>query len=239
MTNDTLQNTLQTLLQSGTTTNPALNKLISDYTEYHVVLVAVGGLFLLGLILLNLFLWMRFKSIARADSRKWTFEKKTYFYFGASSVLLSLFMALIFVANVSTALNARQEFSVAVNMLEPAKTGTQKDQRYQLFRTWLQSGISDTPSLIQSKINNRLGWQLPKAIICSVLLMILVMLSARVWRILIRGLRGRKTEWNLKQRAFLLSGVGTTVVICFLPMLMVIGNTQASFAPIFLTLTFG
>jgi hypothetical protein len=82
---DTLQETLRKLLESGTESNPALNALIGDYTTYHVVLVVVGGLFLLGLIVLATFFWTRFRRAPRTDTRRWTFEKKTYFAFGVLS----------------------------------------------------------------------------------------------------------------------------------------------------------
>jgi hypothetical protein len=238
MTNGTLQQTVQTLIQSGTNSNPVLGKLISDYTNYHVVLVVVGGIFLFSLILLNLFLWERFQKSPRTNTRQWTFEKKTYFYLGASSVFLSLFIALVFAANLSTVLEARKQFLVAVARLESPQAGTPKHERYQSFNAWLQSGNAQVPSPIQIKINKRLAWQQPKAITCSVLLVLFALLSARVWQTLIRTLRLASSGWHLKERALLLSGV-LSVVSCSVLMLMVIGNTQASFAPIFLTLTFG
>jgi hypothetical protein len=238
MAKDTLQNTLQALLQSGTTSNPALNGLIGDYTKYHVVLVVVGGLFLVSLILLSLFFWRQFQKGTGTNTRRWTFEKKTHFYLGVSSVFLSLFMALVFAANISTVLEARKEFSVAVGTLERPQVGTPKDKRYQSFESWLQSGSSQMPTLIQSKINHRLAWQQPKAIICSVLLVVFLVLSTRVWQSLIRKSRVTESKWKFKDRALFVSGV-VGVISCSLLMLMVIGNTQASIAPIFLTLSLG
>jgi hypothetical protein len=238
MTKDTLQNTLQTLIQSGTTSNPALNGLISDYTNYHVVLMVVGGIFLFSLSFLSLFLWRQFQKVPRTNTRQWTFEKKTYLYLGVSSIFLSLFMALVFSANISTVLEARKEFSIAVGTLELPQLGTPKDKRYRSFESWLQSGSSQIPTLIQGKINHRLAWQQPKAIICSVLLVVFVVLSTRVWQTLIRKSRVTESKWKFKDRALFVSGV-VGVVSCSLLMLMVIGNTQAAIAPIFLTLSLG
>ena len=231
--NDSLQDTLQTLIQSGTTSNAALNRLINDYADYHMMLTFVGGLFLVSLLLLSFFLWRRSTKVHSI------FEKKTYLYFGGISVIVSLFMALIVAANLSSALDARQAFAGSHEMLSTPQTGTPKDQRYQSFQAWVQSGSVQMPSLVQSKINNRLSWQLPKAIICSILLVLLVAICTRVWQTLIRKSRSRQTKWSFRQAALLLSGVVATVIVCFLPMLMVIGNTQASFAPIVLTLFFG
>ena len=46
-----LQGTLEELLESGSTSNAALNRLLDDYTTYHATLVVVGGCFLLALVL--------------------------------------------------------------------------------------------------------------------------------------------------------------------------------------------
>ena len=93
------------------------------------------------------------------------------------------------------------------------------------------------PSLIQSKIDDRLAWQRPKAIICSVLLMVFVVLSDRIWRTLIRKSRVQ-AKWKPKERTLLMAGI-VTVTACFPLMLMVMGNTQGSIVPIALTLFFG
>lgn len=238
MTNDTLQQTVQTLIQSGTTSNPVLNKLISDYSNYHLVLVIVGGLFLFGLVWLNLFLWGRFTKASKANTRKWTFEKKTYFHLGVFSILVSLLMAFTVIVNASTVLEARGEFSVAIATLKPSQVSIKRQERYQSFNTWLQSGHLEIPDLIQSKIDNRLAWQRPKAIICSILLVMFMILNARVWQTLIRRSHLRDAKWSLKERALFVSGLATSLS-CPLLMLMVVANAEASFAPIVFTLAFG
>jgi hypothetical protein len=238
MKNDTLQQTVQTLVQSGTNSNPVLNALISDYANYHLVLVVVGGLFLLGLIWLNLFLWGRFTKASKADARKWTFEKKTYFHLGVFSVLVSLFMAFMVIVNASTVLEARQEFVVAIATLKPQHVSIKRYEHYQSFNSWLQSGRLEIPSLIQNKIDNRLAWQRPKAIVCSILLVGFLIFSARVWQTLIQTSHVRDAKWSLKQRALFVSGLATSLS-CPLLMLMVVANAEASFAPIVFTLAFG
>lgn len=158
MNSDSLQTTLNNLLQSGTQSNPALNSLLSDYIKYHVVLLIVGGLFTLILVTLSILFWARYKRAPKTDTSKWTFEKKTYFSFGLLTTIVGLFMALIVAANTSNVLNPRQGFSGAVGMLGTSQTGTHKAELYQSFNTWLQSGSTHAPALIQSKINDRLAW---------------------------------------------------------------------------------
>ncbi len=234
----TLQETLREMLRSGTESNPALNMLMDDYTTYHVVLVIIGTLFLLGLILLAVLFWTRFRGAPKADTGKWTFEKKTYFFFGVLSVLVGLFLALVVAANVSTVVNPRPGFAGSISMLGTPKAGTQTDDLYRSVNAWLQSGSPDTPSVVQSRIDDRLAWQRPKAIVTSVLLLVFLALSALIWRTLIRKSRDHAARWRLKEAALLLLGVAT-VLACLLLMLMVMGNTQGSIAPISLTLFFG
>ncbi|HLW00827.1 MAG TPA: hypothetical protein VKT82_19365 [Ktedonobacterales bacterium] len=73
--NNNLQNTLNKLLQSGSRSNPALNMLINDYIEYHLVLVVVGGFVVLLILLLSIFFWTRWKRAPKSGKHKWTFEK--------------------------------------------------------------------------------------------------------------------------------------------------------------------
>jgi hypothetical protein len=120
-------------------------------------------------------------------------------------------------------------------MIGRTQAGTPKAESHQSFNRWLQSGSTQIPPLVQSKISDRLAWQHPKAIICSVLLAIFVMVSMGIWGKLIRQSKVLGTKPKLK---LLFSGV-VAVAVCFLLMLMVIGNTQATFAPMSLTLIYG
>lgn len=238
MNSDSLQTTLNNLLKSGTRSNPVLNILLSDYTKYHVVTLIIGGLFTLILVTLSVLLWIRYKRAPKTGTSKWTFEKKTYFSFGLLTTIVGLFMVLIVVANASTVLNPGPGFSGVVDMLGTSQAGTQKTELYQSFNTWLQSGSTPIPSLIQSKINERLSWQRPKAVICSVLLAVFVTASIGIWGTLIRQFKVREKKQKLREKALLLSGI-STIAVCLLLMLMVLGNTSAALAPISLTLVFG
>jgi cytochrome bd-type quinol oxidase subunit 2 len=238
MNSDSLETTLRNLLQSGTTSNFALNSLLSDYTTYHVVLLIVGGLFTLILVTLSVLFWVRYKRASQAENRKWTFEKKTYFSFGLLTTIVGLLMALIVVANAGTVSNPLPGFAGVVDMLGPSQTATYGAELHQSFNTWLQSGSPQVPDFIQGKIHDRFAWQRPKAMICSVLLAGFIALSVRIWSTLIRQSKMGETKRKLNEKALLFSGV-VLVPICFLLMLMVIGNTQASIAPMSLTLVFG
>ena len=233
-----LQELLRTLLQSGSESNPALNALISDYSTYHLVLVMVGGLFLVALIILSVFLWRRFSRAPRTDTRRWTFEKRVYFVFGLLSVLVGLAMTVIVAANVSTAVHPREGFAGSISMLGTPQPGTPSADVQGSVYAWLESGSTDTPADLQAQIDERLSWQRPKAIVCGVLLVVFVFLSFLIWRALIRRSRDRTARRCFPGVGLFVLGV-ITVLASLLLMLMVMGNTQGTLAPISLTLFLG
>lgn len=237
MTTDALRTTLTTLLQSGTQANPALNELLNDYARYHLILVVVGGLFTVAFIVMSVFCWVKYKKAPKIEGRKWTFEKKTFLSFGMLATMTSMLLALIVVANASNAVDYRQGFAGTLSMIS-APAGTPKAELHQSFTTWLQSGDTQMPTTVQSKINERLAWQLPKAIISTVLLAVFTVLSVRIWSDLLKHSRDQKTNHGRKRNVLLALGI-LTVIACFPLMLMVIGNAQAVLAPIALTMLFG
>ena len=238
MNNGNLQRTLSKLLQSGSRSNPAMNTLLNDYTKYHVVLVVEGGFLVLIFLLLSLFFWTQLKRTPQAAQHTWTFEKKVYASFGALSIGVGLLIALLVAVNATTVLDPQHGFSLLIDSLGTPKAGTQMDKLYQAFNTWVQSGSTNMPSLIQSKIHERMAFHTTRVIVCSVLLVVFVALSTRIWRTLIKKSRVRESKWGLKETALLVSGAAT-ITLSLLLMVMVIANMQGAFAPLALTLAFG
>ncbi len=233
-----LHDTLEELLSSGPDSNPALNALLDDYTKYHVAFVGVGGCFLLAFAVLAAFSWRRFRKARKLETRRWSFERVTYLFFAASSAVFALTMALLVSANASNVADPRHGFSGGLGMLDTPRAGTRAGELHQSFATWLQSGQTDTPTMVNARIDDRLAWQRPKAIICSVLLVVVLLLCAHIWRILIRGSRVRQKGWTPKDVTLLAAGLLGGPVSLVL-MVMVIGNTQASLAPLSMTLFYG
>ena len=198
-------------------TSPAYDRLLDADRDFHVVFLVVGGLFTLLLLLLSVFCWVRFK---RAQRR--TFERRSYFSFGAVSLFLGLVMGVVFYANVTSVVN-------------PGKTlaGTPFSRTGE---TWLQAGRADISPVLQHAIDERLAWQRPKAIICGLLLVAFVTLSVFLWRTLIR----RSTAGESFRGRPLMLGAGVLSAVAVLPlMLMVIGNAEGAVAPLFLTVLYG
>ncbi len=233
-----LQDTLEELLRSGSTSNPALNRLLDDYTTYHATLVAVGGCFLLALLLFTGFCWRQYRRSQVNGAGTRTFEGRTYARLGVLSVVVSALLAVVVAANLSSALDARHGFSGVVTSLGSPPASSSRAELQLEFSTWLQSGDAATPSPIADRINDRLAWQQPKAIITGVLLLLIAVFSGRVWRALLRVSRVSTRPWAGRDRARLAVAIGS-VPVCMLLMLMVIGNTQASVAPLTMTMLFG
>ena len=235
---DDLPRALRQLLRSDSGSNPALDRLLDDYTRYHVVLVVVGTAFLAAFVVLSVLCWRRFIRAPKASRWRWTFEKGTYWAFGVLSAIVGAFLALVVAANVSTVLDPTNGFAGSIGLLGSPRPGTRGADLHQAFLGWLQSGSSTVPSLVQSSIDDRLAWQRPKAVICTVLLVAFVALAVLIWRRLIRLSRIRQPRRRTTTAALLTAGV-LTVTVCLLLMLMVMGNTQGSLAPMSLTLFFG
>lgn len=238
MNNDNLQSTLSKLLQSGSRSNTALNTLINDYTEYHLVLVVVGGFVMLMFLLLSLFFWTQWKRAPRSGKRTWTFEKKIYFSFGALSIVVGLVIAWFVAVDATNVLDPRDGFSFLVDSLGTPQAGTPMDKLYQAFNTWVQSGSTTIPSLVQEKIHERMAFHTTKAIVCGVLLVVCIALSTGIWSTLIKKSRVRESQWGLKERALFVSGVAA-VILSLLLLVIVVANIQGAFAPITLTLLYG
>jgi hypothetical protein len=146
-------------------------------------------------------------------------------------------MLLIVAANISNVVHPQAGFAQSIPDLGTPQGGTHKAALHQAVATWVQSGSASMPSLLEDGVHNRLAWQRPKAIVCSLLFMVLAGFTAHLWRRLIH-LRASEAAWSLKEKALIITA-GLAVPTTLLLMLMALANTQASFAPIMLTLLFG
>jgi hypothetical protein len=233
---DNLATTLTKLMESGTTSNPALNRLLDDYRSYHIVVVGIGVVFLLIAVLSVIVFWKLFRRSHQGKGRSWTVARKTYVSFGLFSVVVAVGLSLTVAANLSTVARPHQGFTGTLAMLGTPPLGTHRGDLHRAFTAWLQSGTDRMPTDVRRAIDDRLAWQLPKALICSALLALVIGLSIRIWRRRInRSSSAAHANGGLALR---LAGYGS-VSTGLLLMLMVIGNSAASVAPLALTMTFG
>ncbi len=230
MSND-LRTALERLLRSGTHSNSALNVILADYRAYHVALVVGSGLVVLLLILLSVLSWRRFMRAPRSQSGKATLERKVWRFLALGSTALVLPFLVVCVANVTTAMDPRHGFSLLVDSMVTPRAGTGSSNVYRAADAWLQSSTPRIPPTIQHRIDDRLAWQRPKAIVCGILFVIVTALSGQTWRRVIKHSRAVAAVSNLRTRLHIATGVATAVVAVAL-VVMTIANAQASIAPV-------
>ncbi|MDI1289082.1 MAG: hypothetical protein PSX37_03905 [bacterium] len=232
---DGLQATLRDLLQENAGSNVVLERLTADYAAYHLILVIVGGAFLLVIGVLSVLSWIGF---ARARRRPhWSTERWIYLGFGLLGAAVTGFLLLILTANISTVLQPRAGFSGAIGLLGNPRPGSHADALQSAFVQWLTSREVDVPPLVQEAIDQRLAWQFPKAVICVVLLCALMVATVAVWRRVIQ--RSRIGISRPIVTSALACAGATLVVADLLLMLMVMGNVQASVVPMAMVIFYG
>jgi uncharacterized membrane protein YeiB len=201
VTKNDLPTTLDRLLHSRTRSNPALQALVHDCAKFHAVLAVLAGLATVGFVLLSVFAWRRSRAFAIATA------------------VLGLFMAVLFYANASNALNPRHDVATTIPVLRATRPGTEAAGVQQATNRWLLSGSATKPRLLQDKIDERLSWQRPKAIITSLLFFAFAGLCIR-----------------LRRRRIV---AGLAMVCTLVLLVMAMANTEAAVAPMFLTVLYG
>lgn len=201
--------------------NQALETILADYRLYHAVLVVVAAIFFIALMVLVVACVRSLRAARRSPAGATRRQVWTYRLFIVSSILLGLFLLLVIAVNVSTVIN-------------PAAGFAGVDQSGKAISAWLASGSPSVPAGVQAAVDDRLAWQRPKAIVVSILLVLVVVGSIAIWRRWIA-----RTSPSRGVNVLLLASGVVTAGMAVLLMLMVMGNVQASMAPIAITLVFG
>lgn len=233
-----LRTTLDALLRSGSTTNPALEALLDDYARYHTVFVVLGGALTLASLGFGAWAWGRYRRVRRAADGRSPFERRVPLGFAVLGLAVGLGIGLVVAANAGNARDPRPGFAGAVGLIEHAPAGGTDSPRDRAFDAWLRSGQAERPTLVDERIDDRLAWQRPKAVISAVLLVLMVVAGTRLWRGLIGRARWRVGPMPAAERLRLAAAVGSVPAVLVLAA-MVIGNTQASLAPLSMTLFYG
>jgi hypothetical protein len=82
-------------------TPPALDAMVSDFGWYHVVLAVMAVVVVVALLGLSVMFWRRFVRVGSTDRR----ARRVWGWFGAGSVLSSLIVAVLLVANTGVAMD--------------------------------------------------------------------------------------------------------------------------------------
>jgi hypothetical protein len=225
---------LTKLLSTQDSKNPAFNYLLNDYAKYHYVMVILGGLSCIALAILSISQFNRLRISGSFTSHLKTTRGIASLFLSSLSGILAISLGLILIGNLGNALNPRAGFKNSLDMLGNPSPGTQAAQLQQSYVNWIQSEKSTVPNYVTQVINERISWQLPKALICSLLLVVFVYLSKLVWKQLLRenaGIKGRHAQGLFVAGIFL-------SFITLLLLIMSIANAQGSIAPVSLSLFF-
>lgn len=227
-----LQQSLKEIMESGVSPNPAMSRIIFDYSNYHAIMVMMSGFLLLIFSFLSFKFWTKFKS---PSCTRWTFEKKSYLYFLLISITMALFMVLLVVANTSNTLDPQTGLSLTYEQTSP-DVSAYSEEMHLTFNHWIESSDSSIPQPINSEIENRVNFHTNKALKSFALLIVFMVLSLKTWKkILIRSKTInaplRIMNWNLSDKINFAIG-NTSIALSLLLLIMVIANIQGAFAPL-------
>jgi hypothetical protein len=227
-----LQQSLKEIMEFGVPPNPAMSRIIFDYSNYHAIMVMMSGFLLLMFSFLSFKCWTKFKT---TSSIRWTFEKKSYFYFLIISVIMALFMLLLVVANTSNTLDPQTGLSLTYEQTSP-DVSAYSDELNLTFNNWIESSDSSIPPTIYSEIENRVNFHTNKALKSFALLIVFMVLSLKIWKKVLNRSKTinsslRIINWNLCDKINFAIG-NASIALSLLLLIMVIANIQGAFAPL-------
>jgi hypothetical protein len=236
MNDSDLREIFTRIAQSGSTEFPAYTILLEDYWSFHLVFVVGAIVSLCCTVALTGLAWARLIQRKQNGRRPFpTFERRAHILFGVTGTIATLIMLVFFTANLGTVIAPQYGFlqtfpETSATIIEERPAGFNK-----AIKDWVKSGSPQMPAILQQAVDERLSWQQPKAAICITLFIILAVGTTLLWQHLIQrsrsdiGLAGRK--WQI------ITGFAVLALpIIFLLWLMAIANTQASIAPIMISL---
>lgn len=232
---DDLRTTLDRLVRSPSGSNPAFESLLRNYRTYHLVLVVLSGAIAIGFFVFGGLMARRFRTTRRELPRRRSFGRLIYLSAALIGLSLGVIMAVILAANLSTALHPRQGFAGSVGMISTPRGGTNGQRLHQAFADWLKSAQRVPPPTVQRAVERRLAWQRPKAVICTMVLLLIGALGT--WRSTLTATSAGR-RWRIADAGRFISAL-VSVPTGLTVMLMVMGNTQASIAPLTMTLFYG
>lgn len=208
--------------------NPALQYLLYDYSKYHWVLVILGTFSLAVLFIIVRKYWKLFRIFRKSVGGF------ASLFIASFSSLIFFVMSLILFGNFLNAITPERGFSEAISSLSSNTTSAKSAKLFSIYSSWIESGDSKLPPYIENIVHERLSWQLPKAIICTILLALTLIATKKLWNYVIST---GSTHPKSKQAALLVSGASLSFISTLL-WIMAIANIQASVAPVTLSLLF-
>lgn len=237
MTGD-LRATLERLARPGAEPNAAFDRLVADYAAFHLVLSVLALVLAVAAGVGVVAAWRCRRSATAATGRRWTFERATWSMAILAGVGVCLAALLLVAANLSNALDPVPGLRGSIPLVADHAPGSDRERTDVAFDRWLRSGERRLSPEVRSAVDRRLAWQRPKAIVCTLLLIVVLLAGRWLWRSVLARARRPDHRWGMASLARL-AGALAAIVIGSLLVLMVMGNVQASSAPVSMTLFFG
>ncbi|WP_428150203.1 hypothetical protein [Caulobacter sp.] len=222
-----------------TASKAAIDILVRDYANYHLVFAIGGALVVMaafGLAALSVRALARLKHTRPAHGIR--FARWTYTAAAAAGLLTGAGMAVLVLANLGNALHPAAGFADAIKPISGQRAPSQRSAVQDAGAAWMASGEAAMPVVLRRAIEARLAWQAPKAALSLTGLTFAAVFSVQWWNRLLK--RARQT---LPLSRFALTmGVAVGCLMALIVLLLIVltlANLQASIAPIVLTLIMG
>ena len=212
--------------------------ILADYVKYHQLFFIGSALFASWAAYYatrTLFILERGK-LYSPDSGLWSIRRAltVIFVSGLAATLLWIFLSLV---NLSNVVEPEAGFANLTSTISE-KSGRPQNAFDVAVTRWLQSSTEAIPAAVSEKIAERRSWQLPKAIICVIVLAAVVFLK---YTLLAKIILRAETVINVDKVRRRLTSTSIYVLLPteFVFMVLALANAQASFAPLILTLSAG
>jgi hypothetical protein len=212
--------------------SPARDLLRQDYVTFHLVLVVGGAAVTIALAVTSAKMWRARRHLPSAGSAPSV--RRAAARLSLISALTSVLFALLVAVNLGTVIQPQPGFAAITD------TASADPTLRVVVTEWAESGSVEMPQVLQQRVSDRLSWQLPKAVVCALLLGLLVMVDVRLWRKLVTrssqpGSIHRQSFFGVLRRVIR----GLTVPITGLLLVMTLANAQAVIAPVTITVLYG
>jgi hypothetical protein len=207
--------------------NPAVRTLVDDFVRFHAVMAVMAATLSLVLLFASFRRLRSYRRAGRPADFGDRFERRMQIGFAGFFATFGALCCLIALANASTALEPEAGLVGAIELSSTPSTGAVGREALD----WVNSGSARVPPAIAAAVDTRHSWQRPKAIVCGALSILMVLLSVRQSRRMVHDARLPRRYGTLKRTASMATGIGSVFVTTLL-IVMAMANTQASIAPL-------
>ena len=222
----------------GSISDVVCQVLLADYVKYHQVFVIGSALFAswAAYDATRALFKLKRGNLYCPDAGLWSI-RRALTVIVVSGLAATLLWTLLSLVNLSNVVEPEAGFANLISTISEKSDRSQNAFNVAVTR-WLQSSTEALPAVISEAIGDRRSWQLPKAIICTIILLaVLLLKQALLAKLIIKA--GSIIYADLSRRPLILTSVYILLPTEFVLMVLALANTQASFAPLLLTLSAG